>query len=109
MLQFLQSTELTLLLRSPAANHPSATILHAHSFTSHWEASFTSPPEQAVLKSSAEDTHEGMPAKSQARFYQIEMRAEKVEKSEELVAAGAEPKIVGFAPVQPEYVHDTSF
>jgi len=106
--QFLQSTRHTLLLRGPAANHPTATILDAHSFTSHWEASFTSHPEQAVLKSSAEDTHEGMPAKDQARFYQIEVRG-KVQKSEELVAAGAEPKIVGFAPVQPEYVHDTWF
>lgn len=34
---------------------------------------------------------------------------EKVEKSEELVAAGAEPKSVGLAPVPPEYVHDTWF
>ena len=96
-------------MRGPAANRPAATILHAHSFTSHWEASLTSHPEQAVLKSSAEDTHEGIPAKEQARFYQIEVRSEKVEKSEDLVAAGAEPKIVGSAPVQPEYVDDTSF
>jgi hypothetical protein len=96
-LQFLQSTGHTLLLRGPAANHPTATILHARSFTSHWEASLTSHPEQAVLKSSAEDTHEGMHAEGQTRFFQIDAR--KVEKSEDLVAAGAEPKIVGFAPV----------
>jgi hypothetical protein len=39
----------------------------------------------------------------------IDMLAIKVEKSEELVAAGAEPKIVGLAPVPPEDVHDTWF
>jgi hypothetical protein len=32
---------------------------------------------------------------------------EKVDKSEELVAAGAEPKIVGLAPAPREYVHET--
>jgi hypothetical protein len=39
----------------------------------------------------------------------IDMRAKKVEKSEELVAARAEPKIVSLAPVPPEYVHETWF
>jgi hypothetical protein len=38
-----------------------------------------------------------MHAEGQTRFFQIDAR--KVEKSEDLVAAGAEPKIVGFAPV----------
>ncbi len=39
----------------------------------------------------------------------IDARARKIEKSEELVEAGAEPKIVSLAPVPPEYVHDTWF
>lgn len=106
--QLLQSTRHTLPVCG-SVKHLNVTILHTPSVTWHWEASLASRPEQAVLKSSADDTDEGMRAKDQARFYEIEVRAEKVEKSEELVAAGAEPKIVGFAPVQPEYVHDTWF
>jgi len=67
--------------------HLTATLLAVPGVTWHREASLSGHPEEAALKSSAEDTDKGMPAKDQARFYQLEVRAEKVKKSEDLVAA----------------------
>jgi hypothetical protein len=55
-LQSLQSTGHAFFLPGPAANPPTATILHTLNFTSHWEESLTSNPEQAVLKSLADET-----------------------------------------------------
>jgi hypothetical protein len=95
-LQLLQSTGHMVPVCGPV-KHLTATILHTPSVTWHWEA-------QAVLKSSADDKDEGMRAKDQARFCQIGVSAEKIEKSEEPVAAGAELTIVGLAHVQPRYV-----
>jgi hypothetical protein len=55
-LRSLLSTGYALFLPGLAANPPTATILHTLNFTSHWEAVLTSNPEQAVLKSLADET-----------------------------------------------------
>jgi hypothetical protein len=89
-LQFFQTIGRTLSGRSTVKDL-NASILHAPNVTFQGEDSLMGHAEQAVPKSPAEYTLECIAAKDQARFFQMGVRAEIIEKSEELVAARAGP------------------